>query len=370
MKFIIILISYLITLTSTFAYTSEDIQMTYKKLNENAQIYCQFKNYVSRPQIKAINTEFIKNQYLKTSFQTNNIFFNVKVSMEGRDAVAEIQYQHEMIKGKLKKNFEISFNRNEINFYPNGAILKDLALNLLCVTEVAVEKNYSLDSTPLHINVHPHGNYDQNNLTTDKIHTYFETFKSLSLLDDYNRKGEGYSIGRFIEDGFASLNHKYYPDPSFEIPETSDLLVAPAGHLKYDIDSIKSVIHYTGGNHNYCMWNNIRRVIDGLFASTSGEEIVFIFHTNVIVTQRPGIISDISIPKNVYKKSYVLADIFKNMNAREYKDYHDGYVNFFLDDLGKFKNNFFKTLEIVYNGKSYTLNGKGLKDYRIEFIYK
>jgi len=370
MKFIILLISYLITLTSAFSYTSEDIQNSYKKLNENAHIYCQFKNYVSRPQIKAIKNEFVKDQYLKTSFLSNDTSFDVSVRVKGGDPVAEIQYEKEIIHGKLKKNFEIIFDKKEINSYPIGHILKDLALNLLCVAEVSVEKNYSLDATPLHINVHPHANYDQKNLTIDKINEYFDNFKSLSLLDDYNRKGEGYSLSEFLEDGFAKLNHKYYPDPSFEIPDSSDLLVAPAGHLKYDIESNKTVIHYTGGNHNYCMWNNIRRVIDGLFASSIGEEVVFIFHTNVIVTQRPGIISEISIPRSVYKKSYVLADIFKNMSAEESSAYHDGYVNFFLDDLGKFKNNFYKTLEIVYNGKSYILNGKGLKDYRIEFIYK
>ncbi len=369
------LLSSAVLFLSTLSYASlsqdsmsERIQKAYKDLNGKTRVWCEYFGNMQGEILEELETEYIKDSHISTVYQAKNNKFKVMVSIndKGRERV-ELLTTGLRVEGKLKRNNSVKFNFRGVDY--NLSKERGI-LNLSCALEIAVEDTVNVDTRVLHVNVHPHEDYDLAGRTNERTLELLDIFPSIALLDDYNRKAEGYDAVKYISSKGVNFGVKKFKDPSFEIPGSIPILVAPAGHIKYKVHNDDTIIHYSGGNHNYCIWNNTRRFINAFFRSSTAKRIDFIYHTHAIVNQMGGIIRGISIPRGVFWKSNLLADIFDNMSASQKISYHKAYRDFFINDLAKFKSAYFKTLTIRYQNSVHTIQGGGQLDREINFIYK
>lgn len=263
----------------------------------------------------------------------------------------------------------LKYREFQLNPIADKALSVEAGLHkLACQVNLAYEHPYLLQDGDYHINVHPHLRYDWKRLLKEVTENYLQDprYTSLVLLETTNGRGNSVNLNDFFDGVDYRLKQTEMDVVLTEVPEHVPLLVSPAGNSEYIFDVEKELnIVFTGGNHNYCIWNVTRHVILSLLRSKSSAVINFNYDSSAIVAQRRGVEGlGLDFPKNDYSRSNLLKDLLQNKSIVD--RYHRNWLWYFQNTLGNRYIGQFKTYTIHYKApgweKTVVVNGKGTRD--------
>lgn len=244
---------------------------------------------------------------------------------------------------------------------------------IFCKVNFAYAYPFTLEDGNYHFSVHPHKTYDWQSLLKDKIEVYLNDpdFNSIILLETGNYRGNLVNIHHFLDGVDYKLPFTDVDSDLEAVPENVPLIVSPAGNSRYDFQVKKELnITFTGGNHNYCIWNATRHVIHSLMESKSEAKINFLYDTNAIVAQVRGIDGGLNFPRRNVNRSNLLKDL---LSSSESRDYHMSYLRYFSGFLARQFAGMYKTYTIHYHAEGFqttvTLQGTGLRDLEVSLTY-
>ncbi len=382
-------LSILLAVTSAISFAQDinsRISNTFSESFQNKDLKC----YYYQPKVNALvspkhETSFSDGQISRDfslEYMEDEIDFTFKLYKENSVSKYEISFNNALTyQGELtSKNFYRLMEFGDAGFFVSGLSYKngDQSLytkynlnKIKCNLELAKSKPIVLEGNQ-HVNVHPHTRYDYFSLLSLPVSRYFQTMKSYVLIDAANRQGAFIDYGAFLSSGSYTTPFSVF-ETKMEIPQNIPMLISPAGYNDYEFSNNPEVnITLTGGNHNYCIWNNTRNILWGLFYSKESPVLNITYDTKATVVQRRGIIPGISFKKKHVKGSNVLADIFKR-NPYLKSSYHKAYNYYFQKDFLLRFTGVFKTLTYSYNADGLQVNevihGSGTRDLVINLNY-
>lgn len=258
----------------------------------------------------------------------------------------------------------------------NAALAKELETHkIFCSVNFAKAEPYVLQNGDYHFNVHPHTIYDWQAKLKNPIETYLNnpSFKSIVLLESGNDRGNLVDINRFLNGEAAKLPVSTLKSDLVNVPAETPLIVSPAGNNRYQMNADSELnITFSGGNHNYCIWNSTRQVLIGLMNSKSEAKINFIYDTKAIVAQQRGMEGlSINFARQSVNKSNLLFDLLSNPSVQS--SYHFSYLIFFRNFFAQEYSGMYRTFKVNYDApgykESFTMNGQGTRDLEVNFQY-
>lgn len=341
---------------------------TYLETDKNYSLDCM---YGSNQRFQIINPV---SETKRTSTTLERSFLieteNKKIPMEfvlrrdGRRYNYEIRFDKEHLStGSLK------YREFQLNPIGNQALAQEIDLpRLLCQVNFAYAHPYPLSDGHYHINVHPHLRYDWMRKLKDITESYLKDarFESLILLETTNGRGNSVKLDDFFNGVDYRLKQTEMDIVLSDVPEDITLIVSPAGNSEYIFNVDKELnVTFTGGNHNYCIWNVTRHIILGLLRSNSTASINFNYDSSAIVAQRRGVEGlGLDFPKSDISRSNLLKDLLENKSIVD--RYHRNWLWYFQNTLGKRYVGQFKTYTIHYKApgweRTVVVNGNGSRD--------
>lgn len=350
------------------------MQKTYLATDKNYELNCEY-TYNKNFQLIMPKSETIKGEKsLKREFVVENATRSVPmvflVEEDGRALRYSLTFDGKYIsEGKLVYR-ELQINPvNDADF-----ALEFETSKITCQVNFAYAYPVVIGDGNYHINVHPHTVYDWQSLLKEKTESYLNNskYKSLILLETKNNRGNLVNIWDFFGDVDYKLPEVNYPSDLTEVPEEVKLIVSPAGNSRYIIEAQKEVnVTYTGGNHNYCIWNSTRWILQGLMKSKATAKINFYYDTNAIVAQRRGIEGmGLDFPRRDVNRSNLLKDL---LAARNSEKYHKNYYHYFGNILLQRYSGMYKSIKLNYQAPGYeksdTILGNGSRELEVNLIY-
>ncbi len=298
--------------------------------------------------------------------------FEFTVRVDGGQSLYEGRFDGGVtIAGKLKardfylpvlsdRGFQDEFETNKIRCSANFAYALPLVL----------------EDGDYHISVHPHAIYDWQNKLKEPIERYLadSSYSSVILLEAGNLRGNQVNIFNFFAGKESNLVMPNFPSSLVNVPQWIPLIVSPAGNSRYEILAEKEInVIYTGGNHNYCIWNSARHILENLLNSRSSAVVNFRYDMAAIVAQPRGVErTGINFPKTAVNKSNLLRDILVHPSVDE-ATYHKNYLYYFADWLADEYVGMYRTYTVDYEAdgfkKTVTFQGKGTRDLKVTFRY-
>ena len=323
------------------------IENTYIKNDQRFELACYYFNPSNFKLITPLTKTQRKYGELKRTYKvdSNNSSFNFTYRVLSSDK-KEGQYIFSFdngltISGVKSSKSSMLYNNGKNAFYlPTKKIdrkyknfaFKNELYKISCRVNFAVEEKTPITSDwPLHFNVHPHDKYDVFGETIQNTEKYYNNpaYKSYVLLEEGNFKGNLVDFSDFLEMKKYTLIKNYYPE-SVAIPLHVDLKVSPAGHNRYDFKGQGKVdITYTGGYHNYCMWNNTRRVLMSLMRSKSEAQLNINYDTETIIVNNSGLVG-LNLSSSSMKDGKLIKTVFAN-DSKQAKEYTKKYFTYFSD---------------------------------------
>lgn len=228
-----------------------------------------------------------------------------------------------------------------------------------------------------HFSVHPHKTYDWQSRLKPTIENYLNDsrFSSIIFLETGNYRGELVNINHFLDGINYSLPPNKVDSDLVHVPNETSLVVSPAGNNRFEIKAERELnITFTGGNHNYCIWNVSRHVIEDLMNSNSEAKVNFYYDTRAIVAQPRGIEGEgleINFNRRDVNRSNLLKDLL-NRNEIQAR-YHASYLEYFRDFIGKQFSGMYKTYKLNYKAEGFEttviLEGQGIRNLEVNFTY-
>lgn len=357
---------------------AERMKRVYLETDKNFDIECAY-SYNKTPKLILPASETIKTQ--------NQLSRDFVIEGNGR----ELPMNFKLVRANGRLDYVVTINREHVStgkltnrdFYI--APLKDQVFaqefetaKIYCKVNFAYALPYVLEDGNYHISVHPHKVYDWQSRLKAPIETYLRdrSFNSIILLETGNYRGELVNINKFFDGVEYKLPVNNYPSDLEEIPEDVPVVVSPAGNSRYDIKANREInITFTGGNHNYCIWNVTRHVIQDLMNSNSEAKVNFIYDTNAIVAQARGIEGEgfnANFSSRDVKRSNLLRDLLSRPDVQT--RYHAAYLQYFRDFIGNQYQGMYKTYKIHYRAPGLNttveLQGKGTRELEISLSYK
>ena len=258
----------------------------------------------------------------------------------------------------------------------NGSFAKEFETSKIsCAVNLATAPVYELKDGDYHFSVHPHTIYDWQAKLRVPIETYLSNtqFRSVILLETGMGRGNLVDLGRFMDGAEPNLPVSQLKSDLEKVPATVPLIVSPAGNNRFKVLADSELnITYSGGNHNYCIWNSTRHVLIGLMNSKSSARINFIYDTRAIVAQQKGMEGlALNFPKQTIAKSNLLSDLFSNTILQE--NYHFSYLIFFRNLFAQEYSGMYRTFKVNYEApgynESFTMHGSGSRDLEVNFNY-
>jgi hypothetical protein len=245
----------------------------------------------------------------------------------------------------------------------------------MCSVNFAYALPFVLEDGNYHINVHPHTIYDWQNRLKEPIEKYLsdETYKSIILLEADNVRGNKVNIPNFFAGKEPGLTLPNYPSSLVNVPYETPLIVSPAGNSRYDIRAENEInITFTGGNHNYCIWNSARHILENLLNSRSSATVNFRYDMSAIVAQVRGVErTGINFPRSSVARSNLLRDLLSDKAVQV--TYHKNYLHYFSTWLADEYIGMYRTYTVDYEGPGFkevrTYNGHGTRDLKVTFRY-
>lgn len=324
MKTIITLIALSI---SSFAQMPNWLADIYEKNNQYFELECTYFNPADHKVIHPISDT----QSIDKGFSRNFLIKTPKI---------EASLRFDLIR-ENKKNFAKVYINNELYLSKRIRWTRDREFYLpwekgekiLETQDIFCEINFA-ENVPTkiigdtHLNIHPHTNYDPNKLTSAGAQELFETMNSKIMLEDGNLKGNNVDLTDFLNKGTYWLYQGYWV-MNDDYRNYVEYVVSPAGHNRFVWETSFPVeIHYTGGNHNYCIWNNARNLLKAYLKSYSTQKVTINYHMDAIVAQWGGIIDGLSFSKSAYNESPLINHLLGPTNDKADK-YIEAYHNYF-----------------------------------------
>lgn len=282
----------------------------------------------------------------------------------------------------INNKHEVSGNLKQRSFFLGP--IKDQAFmteyettKILCEVNFAYAYPHVLKDGNYHINVHPHKTYDWQNRLTGVMESYLndKNYESILLLETGNNRGNLVNIHNFFDGIPAKLPPTKVDSDLVNVPLEVPLIVSPAGNNRFVIQADKELnVTFTGGNHNYCIWNAARHIVEGMMTSKSTAKINFYYDMKAIVAQQRGIEGEglqINFNRRDVNRSNLLSDLLSNPNIQ--KVYHSSYLDYFRNFMARQFIGMYKTYKLNYKAPGYEttviLEGNGTRDIEISFNY-
>ena len=319
--------------------------------------------------LNSVDTDMRVSFLQKTSGDRKSVGrYNVSLGIENYSGNIENNFSKGMYLENSGSDFD---NTYEVN-------------KLYCTFSVARTTPYQLDNSinDLHINVHPHQSYDSFNETTENVQRILDenVGSNIVLIEEKNNnKGQLVDLTRFLETGIVPDLPKSPFSTPIDVPLTTELIISPAGHNRYELTKKNGEINitYTGGFHNYCVWNNARNIIRSLLRSESNTKLSINYKLDSMIVQKSGIIGGLSFKRSQIKNTKLLSNLIKN-DPSYMKNYFNNYFQYFTGSFltgaswGSFTSTF-KTMKMNLKSPlgedSVVINGQGLRDLEIDFNY-
>lgn len=344
------------------------VQDTYFKTDKNYALDClygtndKFQIIYPTTETKRTSSTLERSFIIETATRKIPMDFVVRRNEKKFEYIITVDKQY-LSTGPLKLR---EFQPNPLS---NPQINSEVDLSrLLCQVNLATEHPYPLKDGNYHINVHPHLRYDYMRKLKTVTENYLADprYESLVLLETTNYRGNSINLHDFFNGVDYRLKQTEMDVVLTEVPEDVPLLVSPAGNSEYIFDVDKEInITFTGGNHNYCIWNVTRHVILGLLRSKSTAVINFNYDSSAIVAQKRGVEGlGLDFPKSDISRSNLLKDLLQNKSIID--RYHRNWLWYFQNTLGNRYVGQYKTYTINYKAPGWTktvvMNGKGSRD--------
>lgn len=234
-----------------------------------------------------------------------------------------------------------------------------------------------LDDGNYHFSVHPHKTYDWQSRLKETIENYLNdaNFSSIIFLETGNHRGELVNINHFLDGINYSLPPNKVDSDLVQVPYNTSLVVSPAGNNRFEIKAERELnVTFTGGNHNYCIWNVTRHVIEDMMNSKSEAKVNFYYDTKAIVAQPRGIEGEgleINFNRRDVNRSNLLKDLLKEKEIQA--RYHASYLEYFRDFIGRQFSGMYKTYKLNYKAEGFEttviLEGQGSRNLEVNFTY-
>ena len=341
---------------------------TYLTTDKNYSLDCMYGSNEKFQIINPVNETKKTSHTLERSFvietSTNKVPMDFILKRVGKKFEYEIRFDKKYLSsGPLK------YREFQLNPITNQALAQEIDLpRLMCQVNLAYAHPYPLTDGNYHINVHPHARYDWMRKLKTITENYLkdQRFESLVLLETTNYRGNSVNLNDFFNGVDYRLKQTEMDLVLSEVAEDIPLIVSPAGNSEYIFDVDKELnVTFTGGNHNYCIWNVTRHIILGLLRSKSTAVINFNYDSAAIVAQRRGVEGlGLDFPKSDYNRSNLLKDLLENKSIID--RYHRNWLWYFQNTLGKRYVGQFKSYTINYQApgwqRTVVVNGNGSRD--------
>lgn len=248
---------------------------------------------------------------------------------------------------------------------------------IYCKVNFAYAYPHELTDGNYHFSVHPHKIYDWQSRLKDKIEAYLNdpSYRSVIFLETGNYRGDKVNINHVLDGVDYKLPSQMFDSDLENVPADVPLVVSPAGNNRFRIKANNEInITFSGGNHNYCIWNVTRHVIEDLLNSNSTARVNFFYDMSAIVAQPRGIEGeglDINFNRRDVNRSNLLKDLLSKKELQ--KRYHSYYLQYFRDFIGDQYKGMYKTYKINYKAEGFEttviLEGNGVRDVEITLSY-
>lgn len=302
----------------------------------------------------------------------------------------DISFIYDIERDRLLTKMNGFYYKNEIEkekdgngyvYYQVSSLTQSALLqNLDCQLMLGRETFQKIVEDQVHINVHPHRGYDPAGETVEITQQLLnDPSMDQVILLEYQGRSEP-DLKEFLtgEDRDFKLGYEGFPVIDLIVPEKASLKVAPTGRTPFDYDQEKLEVFYTGGTHNYCMWNSSMRLIDALVAKKDNRELTINYIKEGIVVQAAGILgsrwrSPIGTSRSDRKFGNSLAKVFSQMSEKKKQKYHSAYLASMRIHLQQQKLNMFSKVTINYTGdefaQSIEVEGTGSGEYILNINY-
>ncbi len=348
---------------------------TYRETDKNYDLDCYY-SYNKEWKLITTRTMTVKGtDSLNRSFYVDNgskkVILDFTVKIKDGKVVYEALFDNRILaSGKLaRRDFYLPLlsDRNFQNEFETNKIM--------CSVNFAYALPMPLDDGDYHISVHPHNIYDYQNRLKDPVEKYLNdyTYTSMILLEAGNVRGNSVNILNFFAGKEPNLVMPVYPSTLVNVPLSVPLIVSPAGNSRYEILADREInVTYTGGNHNYCIWNSARHILENLLNSQSSAVVNFRYDMSAIVAQVRGVEGmNLGFPRRNVARSNLLRDLLSDKTLQA--GYHKSYLYYFADYLADEYIGMFRTYTIDYEAdgfkKTVTFQGKGTRDLKVTFRY-
>lgn len=249
------------------------------------------------------------------------------------------------------------------------------ASRIYCHVNFAYAYPYELVDGNYHFNVHPHLKYDWQKRLKVPVEKYLNdsSYQSVIFLEAGNYRGNLVNVHSFLD----GLDYTLPPIPVDsdleDIPDDVPLIVSPAGNNRFDFKVRKEVnITFTGGNHNYCIWNVSRHVLENLMNSKSEARVNFSFDVKSIVAQIRGVEGmGMNFNRSAVNRSNLLKDLLSEPYVQV--KYHSAWLSYFRGYLAEEYSGMYKTFKINYKAEGFEtsiiLKGNGGRNLEVNFSY-
>ncbi len=340
----------------------EKVANAYERQKTEARIFCQ------HPGVKEISSKLVKGSHIQTLFQIEDFSFTISVDKKGN---TRFHSKSLNLTDSLdrRKNIKFNFDRT------NSLVTKFKLNQLQCEIGVYYDKPIKVNTTNVHINVHPHQRYDKDGITIDTVERYLNDnhYTSIVLLDKEDfRHATRNNLRSFIEDGRSNFRTSDFGMPVVNIPQQTMIYSASSGISLYDIEVDNLNITYTGGNINYCMWNNTLSMIRGFMKNSTGGTLNLTYDMDALVAQKKNKYFGPTFRDNGKYNSINVQALFKR-NTHLRNEFHKDYIENVSRYEIQYRQNFYKTLTFKYSatGTNYTklFKGTGKGNYTIHMQY-
>ena len=380
LAFILIL---LLTPILGFTQVNENLtQEVYKKAFHQATINCEYKYWLDVAPIELIFQEYIQEKRAAAQFKIGQDLISVEAISGGFKGLINFNINGINFDTTLLNLDGFKINLQGLN--PQQQEISDrLSLaNLNCSLEVGREPHYLVHDSTLHVNMHPHPNYDVRGGSFSGMQRELnQTNRQTLVLFDHDvsvlSKLRSANFNHVLEGRYKAplVSAKSFGAPLVQFQGFEDFLVSQAGHNRYHIVNPVQTIVFTGGNHNFCILNNTRRILHAFMENPRKNKISFVYVKDAVVVQKSSWLAENKIPRSLFNRSNLLLDVLNNMSHAQREKYILGQFNYIKNKYLSEKKYYFKTAILKTSGvngieRNEMVSGQGEGTITIEFIYQ
>ena len=265
----------------------QKFEATYERYLQSARINCEL------PNLKEVSNKFTQTKSIRTQYSLNDLSLVISISKEGDELIPKLSTNQGDIKIERKGDRLLGFKYKTLSIAEKNIVDENGLRNIKCKLDLGYDvPTHVSGSQKLHINVHPNPRYDKEGHTIKVAEKYLAdtTYQQLVLLDIRDQRFS-LSVEDFIENTAIELGKGTFKIPTLNIPKQTPVVVAPAGHMRFIIESNDLDVVYTGGNINYCILNNSKNIIKNFLQYSSGGILNIEFDLDGIVAQNKTVIT-------------------------------------------------------------------------------